>query len=177
VTRLGVSGRLRQLELLRARLDLTSDLLLREEADDALRDRLRLQINDIVGEPITEYGAVGDSDIDPQILAHDPDLPALWPDLPWWRRWILVPFAGNIWGRVLAVMYYYWLFIFVLSSLVMITSSYGPDTMSEIFPGWLALVGLMLLTRHGVRWLYGLGRKARVDQIFARVHRGLPGGG
>lgn len=180
VARLGIGGQLRHLELLRARLELTSELLQRDEADEALRDRLRLQINDIVGEMITEYGSVGDADIDPAILTRHADLPTPWEDLPWWRRWVLLPMPRSIWGRVLSVMSYYWLLIFVLSSLVLTASGFDEATTTEFLPGWIALIGIMLLTRHGVRWLYGRARQGRVDQIFARAHRahsGPPGQG
>ncbi|MCV3271512.1 hypothetical protein [Roseobacter sinensis] len=105
--RLGVTGRIRRLELAEKRIEVITSLLSKSDIDDDIRAQLRAQMNDITADIISEYGGTTDEGARRPELQRPQHAPTKWAELSLWKRYLFPPFTKSILSWVCGIFYYY----------------------------------------------------------------------
>ncbi|NRB33677.1 MAG: hypothetical protein HRU31_02830 [Rhodobacteraceae bacterium] len=174
--RMGLGGRIRKIDLLKARLELTTALLDRGEADEALRQLLRLQVNDIIVEMLPDYGDLRDLadlslDAQGERQGEVTPIPPAWSDFGLLRRWIFLPVSKTFFGWTAIVFYYYMMLATIGGAITVLNPA--PEDEAFVTDMTLGLFVLALVTVGIGLWaknIYVRARQRMLDQQYARQH-------
>lgn len=180
--RLGVTGRIKRLELAEKRLDVITALLSKSDLDDDIRTQLRGQMHDITAELISDYGGAAEARFDGR---EDRDLSGAdtlrlaktntaWAELPRWRRWLFPPFTKSIRSWVCGIFYYYLSFsmlMFLLGFVLVMTDGTGTDEdifyALFIFPVMYVFIHL---ARLGMRYAFNRRYEEQIERRRVADH-------
>ncbi len=176
--RMGITGRIRRLELAEKRIEVITSLLSKSDVDDDVRAQLRAQMRDITAELISDYGNGSSGAFEPTApsggAAPRRTAPTAWAELPRWRRWVFPPFTKSILSWVCGIFYYYLLTslsMFLLGfSIVMLDGSGTSEDVSIAVWAVPFMYLFLHLLRLGMRRAFNEQYAGQVEQRRVAAH-------
>ena len=111
--RFGISGRIRQMELVEKKLAVYDKLRATEGVDAGVIDNFRREIEHLLRATITAPEDA-DDEFEPMGDVQGPRRgPKPFNDFSWLRRWIFLPFPSTFFGFVGGAIYYYFLLVWL----------------------------------------------------------------
>lgn len=172
--RMGITGRIRRLELAEKRIEVITSLLSKSDIDDDIRIQLRAQMNDITADIISEYGGATDDSIPLREHLAQRRKATKWSDLPLWRRYLCPPFTKSILSWICGFFYYYLLITTVTVLIAFVSFMLDGTAVSDDYIGAAILIpffGLIsMLPRAGMRHAYNNAYAGRIERQRVSEH-------
>ncbi|WP_299677140.1 hypothetical protein [uncultured Roseobacter sp.] len=172
--RLGVTGRIRRLELAEKRIEVITSLLSKSDIDDDIRAQLRAQMNDITADIISEYGGSTDDAVPLQERLAKQHASTKWSELALWKRYLLPPFTKSALSWVCGIFYYFVLLLISIVAVAFVVAVVTGNTIPEDFEiaaVFFPLAFLFLfIPRAGMRHAYNNAHAGQLERRRVSDH-------